>query len=155
MTHGRVRCDDRRAVEVDRYGVVAKLARPFSTAACAEGRCRLIADLVGLRPTVFRHKALPNGRRSALAPVSSPREDAYRSWSTTMKPAGLYLIISSTHGDPAGVDDDYDWYIRHAASEQAAATSARRARAAFVAERFGAFARLLRSRSGEPTARRA
>jgi len=72
-----------------------------------------------------------------------------------MKPLGLYFVTSSTHGGPAGVDDDYDWHVRQAALERAASAPPRRTRAASVAQRLGALARLLRSRSGEPTARRA
>lgn len=71
-----------------------------------------------------------------------------------MKPLGMYASISSNHEQPLGLDDDYDWYVRHAASQRAASTPARRMPAAAVTGRLLALARLLRPRSGAPTARR-
>jgi hypothetical protein len=80
--------------------------------------------------------------------------NAHRSWSTAMKPLGLYTTISSRDGEPAALDDDYDWYVRRVASERAAAAATRRPRAAFATERLGAIRRLLRSRHEAPAARR-
>ena len=73
-----------------------------------------------------------------------------------MKPVGIYFAISSANREPrgSGIDDDYDWHLRQVASERAAAASTRRPRTTSVPERLRALVRLLRSRPGEPTARR-
>ena len=72
-----------------------------------------------------------------------------------MKPLGIYLVISGTHGEPSGLDDDYDWHVRQEAVALAAAASTRPTRLASLGERLRAMVRPLRSRAGEPTARRA
>ena len=71
-----------------------------------------------------------------------------------MKPLGLYTSISSNTRERHGLDDDHDWYLRHVASQRASSTPTRRKRAAGVAERLAALARLVRPRSGAATARR-
>jgi hypothetical protein len=71
-----------------------------------------------------------------------------------MKPLGMFLAITSTAVEPAGVDADYDWYVRQAASRRAAAASSRRTGAASIPERLGKLDRLL-ARARVSTARRA
>jgi hypothetical protein len=71
-----------------------------------------------------------------------------------MKPLGIFLAITSTGGEPAGVDDDYDWYVQQNASSLAAAASTRRSRFASIPERLGKLDRFL-TRPKESAARRA
>ena len=71
-----------------------------------------------------------------------------------MKPLGTFFAITGTAGEPAGVDDDYDWYVRQTASSRASAASTRRTRRAAIVERLGKVDRLL-ARAGVSTARRA
>ena len=75
-----------------------------------------------------------------------------------MKPLGIYFQVSGTSGQRTGLDDDYDWHLRQAATAHAAAASSRPARPtrlAFLPERVRGIGRLLHLPSGEPTARRA
>lgn len=71
-----------------------------------------------------------------------------------MKPLGLYPMISSNPGEPLRLDDDYDWYVRHVASQRATPAPTRRKRAAVVTERLVGLVGLFRTRAAAPTARR-
>lgn len=70
-----------------------------------------------------------------------------------MKPLGLYATISRNHGQPAGLDDDYDWYVRQVASQRAASAPARRKPAAAVTGRLATLVRLVRPRAAAATRR--
>ena len=71
-----------------------------------------------------------------------------------MKPLGMFLAITSTAGEPAPLDDDYDWHVRQRASEAAAAAPTRPTRLASITERLRKLDRLL-ARTGVSPARRA
>lgn len=71
-----------------------------------------------------------------------------------MKPLGTLLIISGTAAETDGLDDDYEWYVRQVASARLTAAPDHPSRLAFLRERCRAMVLLLRSRAGEPFARR-
>jgi hypothetical protein len=71
-----------------------------------------------------------------------------------MKPLGIYFAISDTNGERTGLDDDYDWHVRQAASASGPAVSKNLTPRAFLTERLRGLGRGLPFRSEEPTARR-